>query len=71
MHAGASRVIASLWRVDDAATSQLMAWLYEGMEKDGVRPAAALRSVQIKMIAQKQFGRPFFWAAFEVQGEWQ
>ena len=71
MHAGASRVIASLWRVDDAATSQLMAWLYEGMEKDGMRPAAALRTAQIKMIGDKRWSRPFFWAAFGIQGEWQ
>jgi CHAT domain-containing protein len=48
-----------------------MAWLYEGMEKDGMRPAAALRSAQIKIIGEKKWSRPFFWAAFGIQGEWQ
>jgi CHAT domain-containing protein len=30
MHAGASRVIASLWQAEDVATAQLMAWKFFG-----------------------------------------
>src|SRR5205814_2046885 len=41
MYAGASSVLASLWKVDDYATSKLMKNFYEGMEGHGFRPATA------------------------------
>ena len=43
MYAGASRVVASLWKVDDAATAELMGKFYEGILKDRLRPATALQ----------------------------
>ena len=71
MYAGASRVVASLWSVSDIATSRLMARFYRGMEQDHMRPAAALRAAQIKMWKEKQWRAPYFWAAFEIQGDWR
>jgi CHAT domain-containing protein len=71
MYAGATRVVASLWNVSDAATARLMADFYRAMEHDGLRPAAALRSAQIQMWKQKRWSSPYFWAAFQIQGEWR
>jgi CHAT domain-containing protein len=71
MYAGASRVVASLWSVSDMATANLMGKFYESMERDGMRPAAALRSAQIQMWAQQQWRDPYFWAAFQLQGDWR
>lgn len=71
MYAGAQRVIASLWKVDDLATAQLMKSFYRGMLKDGLKPAAALRAAQLEMLKQKNWSSPFFWAAFTIQGEWK
>jgi CHAT domain-containing protein/tetratricopeptide (TPR) repeat protein len=71
MYAGASRVMASLWSVNDAATSELMARFYKAMERDGMRPAAALRTAQIQMWRQKLWRSPYYWAAFQIQGEWR
>jgi CHAT domain-containing protein/Tfp pilus assembly protein PilF len=71
MYAGASRVVASLWNVDDVATAELMGRFYTGMEKDGLRPAAALRQAQIQMWKQKDWSAPYYWAAFQMQGEWK
>jgi len=48
-----------------------MADFYKAMEHDGMRPAAALRSAQIKMWQTKQWSSPYYWAAFEIQGDWQ
>ncbi len=70
MYAGAARVIASLWKVDDEATGQLMRRFYHGMLKQGLAPSAALRQAQIAMWKQKQWRSPFYWAAFVLQGEW-
>jgi len=70
MYAGASRVVASLWSISDLATATLMAEFYKSME-DGVRPAAALRAAQIQMWKQQQWKSPYYWAAFQIQGEWR
>jgi CHAT domain-containing protein/Tfp pilus assembly protein PilF len=71
MYAGASRVVASLWSVSDTATANLMADFYKAMGHDGMSPAAALRTAQIQMWRQKQWNSPYYWAAFQIQGEWQ
>jgi len=71
MYAGARRVVASLWNADDAATSELMAKFYTAMERDGMRPAVALRQAQIEMWKQPRWSDPYYWAGFEIQGDWQ
>jgi CHAT domain-containing protein len=71
MYAGAIRVVASLWSVSDVATASLMADFYRAMERDGMRPAAALRAAQIQMWKQKQWSSPYYWAAFQIQGDWK
>jgi CHAT domain-containing protein/Tfp pilus assembly protein PilF len=71
MYAGSPRVIASLWRVDDEATADLMGRFYRSLLKDGLRPAAALRQAQIEMRKQKRWHDPYYWAAFTIQGEWR
>jgi CHAT domain-containing protein len=71
MYAGAPTVVASLWRVDDRATADLMRRFYQKMLKDNLRPADALRRAQISMLNEKPTQNPFFWAAFTVQGEYK
>ena len=71
MYAGAPRVVASLWKVDDVATAELMKLFYQKMLKEQVRPAAALRTAKVEMWKQKRWNAPFYWAAFELQGEWR
>jgi CHAT domain-containing protein/tetratricopeptide (TPR) repeat protein len=71
MYAGAPRVVASLWRVDDRATAELMRRFYEGMlGKHKLSAAAALRAAQMKMW-EGGWENPAFWAAFTLQGEWR
>lgn len=71
MYAGAARVVASLWKVDDAATAELMGEFYKAMLSEGLRPAAALRTAQIHMWQQNRWRSPYFWAPFTIQGEWR
>jgi len=70
MYAGAARVMASLWQVDDVATAELMSQFYEGVLKKNLPPATALRLAQIDMWKQKRWRDPYFWGAFQLQGEW-
>lgn len=46
LRAGAAAVIGTTWRVDDVATMLLMQKLYEGLVRDGLSPAGALRGAQ-------------------------
>jgi CHAT domain-containing protein len=71
MYAGARRVVASLWKVDDDATGELMGRFYRQMLGEGLAPAAALRQAQIEMWQESDFRSPFYWAAFVLQGEWR
>jgi CHAT domain-containing protein/Tfp pilus assembly protein PilF len=70
MYAGAKSVVASLWKVDDAATSALMADFYKQMFINKLKPAAALRQAQINLSLQKRWHSPYYWAGFFIQGEW-
>jgi len=71
MYAGAPRVVATLWRIDDRATADMMRRFYEAMLKDGLRPAAALRAAQLSMLRDRRWHSPHFWAPFTLQGEWR
>jgi CHAT domain-containing protein/tetratricopeptide (TPR) repeat protein len=70
MYAGAKGVIASLWKVDDEATAELMGHFYAAMLKEGLPPAAALRKAKLEMWRQDRWHPPFYWAAFVIQGEY-
>jgi CHAT domain-containing protein/tetratricopeptide (TPR) repeat protein len=71
MYSGASRVVASLWNVDDLATAELMKHFYQGMLKDGLPAGAALRAAQLELSRQKRWASPYFWAGFVLHGEWK
>jgi CHAT domain-containing protein/tetratricopeptide (TPR) repeat protein len=72
MYAGTPRIVASLWKVDDRATSELMKRFYQGLlGPERLRPAEALRQAQLSIWKQKQWRAPYYWAAFVLQGEWK
>jgi CHAT domain-containing protein len=71
MYAGARRVIASLWNVNDRATAKLMKRFYQRMLGQGMRPAAALREAQLATWKEQPDAVPHLWAPFVLQGEWR
>jgi CHAT domain-containing protein len=70
MYAGASSVVASLWKVDDAATAELMRIFYSNMLQHGMKPAEALRAAQNSIRQRPEWRSPHYWAAFTLQGEY-
>jgi CHAT domain-containing protein/tetratricopeptide (TPR) repeat protein len=68
--AGAARVVASQYKVDDEATGELMRAFYEEMlGPNRLAPAAALRAAQMKLAAQPRWRDPHWWSAFVITGE--
>jgi hypothetical protein len=70
MYAGTPRVVASLWKVDDEATAELMTRFYSEMLQAGKSPASALREAQVSIWRQRRWRMPYYWAAFVLQGEY-
>jgi CHAT domain-containing protein/predicted negative regulator of RcsB-dependent stress response len=70
MYAGASGVVASLWKVDDRATAELMKHFYANMLQRGMGPAAALRTAQNEIRSQAKWSAPYYWAGFTFQGDY-
>jgi CHAT domain-containing protein/tetratricopeptide (TPR) repeat protein len=71
MYAGASSVVATLWKVNDFATAKLMAHFYKAIERDGMTPAQALRHAQLALWNEQPLAAPYYWAGFILQGGWQ
>ncbi len=71
MYAGASSVVASLWKVDDEATTELMKEFYSNMLEKGMTPAAALGAAQNSIRQDPRWSSPYYWAAFTLQGDFR
>ena len=65
--AGARRVVASLWPVDDWATAALMERFYQALAR-GNNAARALAEAQQALRAEAATANPFYWAGFVVVG---
>ncbi len=67
--AGTETLVMSLWPISDLVTRDLMSGYYRRL-KSGSGRIAALRAVQLEMLANPKRAHPFYWAAFIGTGEW-
>jgi CHAT domain-containing protein len=66
LRAGARRVIAGLWDVDDRSTARLMDELYGGLQA-GHTPARSLRDAKLALIRDGgQLASPYYWGPFQL-----
>lgn len=63
--AGADALIMSLWKVDDAATQQLMNTFYTNWIKLGNKQKA-FKQAQLQLMAK--YKEPYYWGAFVMMG---
>jgi hypothetical protein len=66
IYAGAPSVIASLWSVNDEATSLLMTAFHTHL-KQGMGKARALKAAQAE--TRTKYAHPYYWAAFVLTGD--
>jgi CHAT domain-containing protein/Tfp pilus assembly protein PilF len=69
MYAGTPAVIASLWKVDDIATKELMVKFYKNLLERDLDKTEALRQAKLELIKNKKYRSPLFWSAFVMYGE--
>lgn len=71
MLAGTSRILVSLWEVEDKATAELMARFYRKHLKEKMPASAALRAAKLEIMNDKRWRLPFYWSPFILQGDWK
>ncbi len=69
-HAGARRVVASLWPVDDRASAAFMEHFYTALLRERLAPEQALLAAQARLRGTPRWRAPVHWAAFVMQGDW-
>lgn len=82
-YAGARSVMASLWKISDRTTAELMVRFYRHL-KEGKPKDEALRAAQMELIRgpiqvtnekgeveEIDASAPYYWAAFQIYGDWQ
>ena len=70
VRSGARSTIATLWSVNDQATSKLMGELYQQLANQKVTKAEALRQAQLALLGDKWYQHPFYWAPYILVGDW-
>lgn len=69
MYAGAEIVVASLWNVNDQATSELMKEIYKNLIVNKKSMSESLQLAQISVFKNEKWKNPYYWASFIAQGE--
>ena len=70
VQSGARSTIATLWSVNDQATSKLMGELYQQLANQKVTKSEALRQAQLALLGDKWYQHPFYWAPYILVGDW-
>jgi CHAT domain-containing protein len=70
-YAGARRVVANLWSVDDRASAAFMHAFYRHLLQDGLRPPQALARAQEQLRQNPRFASAYYWSGFVLQGDWR
>ncbi len=73
LKAGVKSALASLWKVDDAATPAMLIEFYQQLTNSKLTKAQALQNAQNMMLTNAkyaQFQHPYYWSAFLLIGNW-
>lgn len=66
--AGAKSTMATLWEIDDKATSELIIEFYRQLKTAGISKSQALQNAQVKLM--QQYPNPYYWSPFLMVGNW-
>jgi CHAT domain-containing protein len=64
LSAGVSAVIATLWRIEDEGAAAFASHFYKELE--AASPAEALARAQRRMLGDRRYEAPFYWAAYRL-----
>ena len=70
VRAGAKSTLATLWSVNDRATSKLMSDFYRELSDKHLPKAEAVRQAQLSLLHNRWYRHPFYWAPYVLLGNW-
>ena len=62
--AGARSALATLWSINDDASSELVSEFYRQLHDKSISKARALQHAQLKLLSDRVYEHPAYWAAF-------
>ena len=69
--AGARSAFATLWFVNDEASSMVVSDFYTNLHNiPGISKAKALQKAQIDLLSDPRYGHPCYWAPYMIIGNW-
>ena len=68
--AGARSAVATLWYINDQASSLLISEFYKNLKEPGVSKAVALQQAQRTLLDDPRFHHPSYWGPFLLIGNW-
>ncbi|MCJ7784513.1 MAG: CHAT domain-containing protein, partial [Desulfobacterales bacterium] len=67
---GARSALATLWQIDDRATSELVAEFYRQLKDPAISRAIALKRAQLKLLNDRSYDHPSYWSPFLLINNW-
>jgi CHAT domain-containing protein len=68
--AGARSALATLWSINDKASSDLVAEFYRQLSDASISKAVALQRAQLTMLNDSLYDHPAYWSAFLLLNNW-
>jgi CHAT domain-containing protein len=70
IQSGARSALASLWAINDKASSMLVTEFYRQLQDEQVSKAEALQRAQQKLLQDVRYRHPGYWSPFLLIGNW-
>lgn len=68
--AGARSALATLWFINDEASSELVSEFYRRLHDTSISKARALQLAQLKLLSEGLYEHPAYWSAFLLLNNW-
>lgn len=68
--AGARSALATLWFINDQASSLLVKEFYRQLQNPDLSKAKALQRAQVRLLADQRYQHPGYWSPFLLIGNW-
>jgi CHAT domain-containing protein len=68
--AGAQSALATMWYVNDQASSELVTAFYRTLHDRQLSKAKSLQEAQLTLLGDRRYSHPFYWSPFLLIGNW-
>jgi CHAT domain-containing protein len=68
--AGARSTLATLWYIDDQASSELVSEFYRQLQDPSISRSIALKRAQLKLLNDRSYEHPGYWSPFLLINNW-